>query len=489
MRWQAAALFLVVLTACSSDSSSSEPSVPVLPWGSFRHDLGNSGIGLGISANSGSVRLLASDFGTTGSTPAIDNNGNVFVGTDSGVVSFNDRGHLRWRVTTCDTESASMPIGPVWSSPTVTAGGNVVFGSDATATVAGAVFAMRERNNNEVVCLWAFTPTGALPTFSVRSSPQVQLDPRDFAILSVFVGTGAGYLQAINGNIGTARWGFPTGAPAAGPVTSSPALNITNELYVTTPDGLLSAIDGSGRVLWQYPIGVPPPTLLQQSPAVSGTTIFSLGTAGTLFGVNPDGTLKWQYVPQAAIPGSPAFLVQAINVGPDATTDTIVYLADVNGTLYGVRNQDGSILEVQRCSLDPTRTCRTDSCDPGEGTCEDGRCTLSDDQCTADTCINADEGECLATPALLPVTDGSVTITGSPSVSTDFFVIIGTTDGRVCARGLDGTVPGDDDDPENPWLSGCIALGDGLPVLSSSPAIGSNGKIHVTTASGLYVVE
>ena len=35
---------------------------------------------------------------------------------------------------------------------------------------------------------------------------------------------------------------------------------------------------------------------------------------------------------------------------------------------------------------------------------------------------------------------------------------------------------------------GCIELGDGLPTLSS-PIIGENGTIYVTTANGLYVIK
>jgi hypothetical protein len=90
---------------------------------------------------------------------------------------------------------------------------------------------------------------------------------------------------------------------------------------------------------------------------------------------------------------------------------------------------------------------------------------------------------------MVPVTtDGPVTVEASPALSADLFVVVGTTDGRVCARNLDNTVPGDDDDQANPWLSGCIALGDGQPV-RSSPAIGPGGAIHVTTDSGLYIIK
>jgi outer membrane protein assembly factor BamB len=488
MRWCVAALFLV-LSACSSgDDSGGEPTVPVLPWGSFRHDLSNAGVSDPLEGfNSGQVRLLGGNFGTTESSPAVSGNNEVYLGTSNGVISFTDGGVERWRVSACETETTTVVIGAVRSSPTLTAGGNLVFGSDATVEGPGAVFALRERQNS-VRCLWVFMPPGVPPDFSLSSSPQVIIDSRDFGIESVFIGT-AGYVQAINGNSGTARWNFPIGPPSSQPLTSTPALNPNNVLFVTTADGRLFAVDSSGHRQWDFPIGLPPTFQLLPSPAVSDTTTYAIGAGSALFAINPDGTLKWQYTPAAAIPGSPAFFVQAIDVGSTATTDAIIYISDVNGTLYGVRNQTGQIWGIQRCSLDPSVRCRTDSCELGEGTCEDGRCTISGDPCTVDTCVGRDSGVCVATPAIVPVTDGPVTTLGSPSVSSDGFTILGTTDGRVCARSLDGTVLGDEDDPENPWADGCVELGDGLPVLSSSPAIGRDGRIYVTTASGLYVIE
>lgn len=486
MRCRLALLISLALSACSSGDDTGPPPIPVLPWGSFRHDLGNSAIGFSLASNRGEVALVTAELGgTTISTPAVDSNDNVYVGTEDGLVSVNRRGDIRWRATACEIDTGSIPIGAVLSSPTVTPGDDVLFGSEPTASGPGGVFAFRQRNNT-VECLWSFTPSGARPDFGVRSSPQTQLDPRDRSMLSVYIGTGAGYLQALNGNTGTPRWNFPISAPASGSITSTPAIDGTMVTYVTTPDGVLSAVDGSGRFRWQFPIGAPAPAVLQQSPAVA-TTIYALG-ATALFGINPDGTLKFQYSPPAAIPGSPAFLAQPIDVGPSAMTDIIIYLADTAGTLYGVRDGDGDIWQIQRCSLEPQRRCRMDSCLPDEGTCVNERCTLSDQQCTRDSCIGDDAGECLAQPAIVPASDSPISVTGSPVGSSDGFLVIGTTDGQVCVRALDGTVPGDEADPANPWFDGCVELGDGLPVLSS-PAIGPDGRIFVTTATGLYVIE
>jgi outer membrane protein assembly factor BamB len=261
---------------------------------------------------------------------------------------------------------------------------------------------------------------------------------------------------------------------------------------VTTPDGVLAAVDVSGRPLWQVPIGAPPAAALQQSPAV-GASIYAIGADSDLFMITPGGSLKWQYSPMAAVLGSPAVAAQSIDVGSEVFLDTIIYLADENGLLYGVRDQTGQLWQRQYCSKTKDTTCRV-GCPPDKGTCDEATnlcCvgdTCSDTKCTADTCDADTEGTCESTPALVPVTDEAVRVETSPALSGDLFVIVGTTDGRVCARNLDTTVPGDDDDAANPWLSGCIALGDGRPV-RSSPSIGPGGAIHVTTDSGLYIIK
>jgi outer membrane protein assembly factor BamB len=317
------------------------------------------------------------------------------------------------------------------------------------------------------------------------------VDPLDLSLLSVFVGAGDGALQAING-IGTPRWTFSPTTDRR-PITSTVAIDPTGPFYLTTPDGVLGAADASGRPLWQISIGTPPSASLQSSPAL-GTSIYAIGANSALSIVTPGGSVKWQYTPMAPVLGSPAFAQQSIDVGAEVLLDTIIYLADEDGLLYGVRDQTGDIWQRQYCSeAKDVTTCRMDGCPPDKGTCDKttNRCcvgdTCNDTKCTPDTC-DADQGTCVSTPALISVTNDTVKVETSPALSGDLFVIVGTTDGRVCARNLDTTVPGDDADTANPWLSGCIPLGDGLPI-RSSPAIGPGGAIHVTTDSGLYIIK
>lgn len=488
-RWALAAL--LVLAACSGGGGNKTPTVPVLAWGSFRHDSTNSGLGNSISSNKGVAKLIYPTAGDTSiSTPAIDNNSHIYLGTSNGMVSLDDGGTVRWTADSCQLSTGEIvPFGPIQSSPTVTAGRDIVFGTDATPTSPGMVFDLHERSSSVVECRWAFTPG----LQSVRSSAQVQVDPRDLSLLSVFIGTGDGALQAING-VGTPRWTF---APSAqrGAITSSNAVDPTGPFYITTPDGVLAAADASGRPLWQFPIGSPPDATLQSSPGI-GASIYAIGAASALFGINPGGSLKWQFSPEATVPGSPAFASQSIDSGSELLLDTVVYLADVNGQLYGVRDSNGQIWQIQYCDMpDPNaqtlETCRTDSCAPDMGTCVNNKCTegVNNMSCTPDTCISSHHGACVTKPAMVSASSGDpIHVETSPILSGDLFVVVGTTDGRVCARNVDGSIPGNDKDPTNPWINGCIELGDGLPV-RSSPAIGPSGLILVTTDSGLYTIK
>jgi hypothetical protein len=509
----------VVLTACSGGGSSGPPAVPVLPWASFRHDNGNSGIGNPINNNKGTVTLLAPLPGTaTTSTPAIDRNGNIFLGTANGVVSYANDGTLRWTFTTCvlnpppgsqtpracPSLGCTVPVGPVSASPTVTAGAALVFGSDGSNGTPAAVFAVQE-SNGKPTCLWYFRPDDAGPDFSVTSSAAVQVNAFDRTITTVVIGTGNGSLYTLNAD-GTPRWSFSTGTDE--PITSTPALDTSSNAYITTPDGFLAGIDPTGKPLpgGVVSIGAPPAATYQPSPGVSAS-LYAIGEDSTLFAFLSGGINTWSFTPPAPFSGSPAYLPQSFGFEARTVSDTIVYAVDDQGTVFPIRSSNGTIQQIQRCSGATTvtemmRDCRMDSCLPSQGTCNasNNRCSISGTvMCTRDTCsVNTpDLGTCTARSGILsvpptptaPTPGPDVVLATSPVISSDRFVVIGTTDGRVCARSPEGLTPGADQTPPPvAWSTGCVALGDGLPTLSS-PVIGLNSNIFVTTASGLYVIR
>ena len=387
------------------------------------------------------------------------------------------------------------------SSPTVTPGDTIVFGSDPSDGSAGAIFAFHQNNNDEVECMWAVRPPNASQRFTVRSSPVAMVDTIDLSLVTVVVGGSDGRLLAINGD-GTFRWTFPAGV-SAGDLSSSPVLSAGGVAYATTPGGVLAAIDFSGRTMWQAIIGRPPDAPLQPSPSVA-TTAYAIGGSSTLFGINPDGTLKWQYLPPAPFSGSLGFLSLSFDQDDESMFDTIVYTVSVDGQIAGILDSNGMPFQPQRCFPgqpdQAPQSCRLDSCMlDGLGTCDSDtqRCTISNIPCTEQSCTGDDECMAVTGPVYVSGTlrepGSSVPVATSLAVSADQFVVVGTADGKLCARGLDTNVPGDLDDPLNPWLTdGCLTLGpetDTPKPTRSSPVIGREGVIYVTTDEGLFAIQ
>jgi hypothetical protein len=600
----------LLLAACSGGGSNNMPAEPLVPWGSFRHDVGNSGAFGQLNLNNGNVTMLCSvvqqggvtqcpsvlpavNATITQSSPTVDRDGNILLGTDQGLASFGPDGHLRWKFlgyeTTTQTphKSGCAPcdpspdspncflVGRLSSSPTVTPGNTIVFGTEGTDGTPGHLFAIQQANGT-FTCDWIF-PNDPNNGLDFSSSAATQISNFDFTLSSAYIGADDGQLRAFNSD-GTVRWSFENRADA-GPITSTPALDANNNVYITTADGLVTAVNFSGSQVWQSPVGIASnESPLYPSPGVS-TAIYAIGAGGTVFAISPSSqpvvAPKWQFIPTASdgspipIIGSPAFISQSFPVGVIDNSDTVVYVVDAQGTAYGLRTLDGQPYPVQRCTggtppafaSTPTTSCKTDSCQPPT-TCDvaSGRCRLPTPEgadapyeeaadtyappaqaandfdpsaetpsapptptplpaCTRDTCVANMRGMCVPSPAVISIPGAPVAITTSPVISGDFFMVVGTSDGRVCARAFDppyGVVPGYNRSPPNKvWgklvcnsaltmectansdcpdggaciPSGCIQLNaDNNPTLSS-PVIGLNGVIYVTTADGLYAIK
>ena len=454
------------------------------------------------------------------------------------------------RPTTCDADQV-VPIGSVSASPTVTSGGSIVFATDGTDGIPGHLFAL-EQDGDTYDCSWVYPGPGQ-GEFTSKSSPAVQLNGQDLSLAFAIVGGDDGVLRAFNGD-GTVRWSFPRSG-SIGRMTSSPGVDQTQTAYITSEDGVLAAVNTVGSLAWPpVSIGMPPAATFLPSPSVL-QSIYAVGASGTLFAVNSAGNKKWQFTPPKPITGSTTFVSQTFNVGSQSLIDTIVYAVDTDGVSHGVRDLTGTELQVQRCQThdgtELTVDCRLDSCLPNTGTCQsNGRCSgnpdvfCASDSCQPDSfcgqlgrceydgevstvaCVICTGGEndpcsifesCTPTPEN-PKSGTCVAINGvsvagkpaavvaSPISSGDPFTVIGTgtytcptehpdcdrePPGHICARGLDGEVPGSNlDFTTANWATGCIDLdnADNSPT-RSSPLISTTGIIYVTTDKGVYAIR
>ena len=228
------------------------------------------------------------------SSPAIDNDGTIYVGTTFNTLYAISRdGKEKWRFST---------NGPVLTSPAI--------GSD------GTIFAGSSDNNFYAINpdgteKWLFSTGG-----SVRSSAAIGSD----GIL--YVGSFDNNLYAIYPD-GTEKWRFSTNDS----VYASPAIGCDGTIYVGSYDDNLYAINPDGTEKWRFAAGGG----FTSSPAIGRDGILYVGSYDdNLYAINPDGIEKWHYETDDSIDSSPA-------IGSDGT----IYVGSNDRHLYAISPEGG----------------------------------------------------------------------------------------------------------------------------------------------------
>ncbi|HEY2386790.1 MAG TPA: PQQ-binding-like beta-propeller repeat protein [Candidatus Binatia bacterium] len=320
-------------------------------WPKFHHDLFQQGRSqFSTSANNGIVKWTFDCGGAVRSSPAIADDGTIYVGSDDGhLYAINPTGSLKWKL--------AVGTGPVSSSPAVAADGTIYVGaSDGLHAV-----------NPIGTSKWTFPIIGGAPS----SSPALSFAGQ------VYIGSTTGTVYAVDAT-GAQQWSyFVYPGPS---IVGAPAVALNGTVYVggvQSPDFL--ALDGAGNLVWQVSSGRTPgntaaaidaggnvyvgwqnhlleaftssgafkwlfltkSNIVGSAPAITGDgTIYVGSMDGILYAVNANGSEKWEYQTGAGIRGSsPA-------IGSDGTvfvgsTDGYVYAIDSAGSLrWRVLTQD-----------------------------------------------------------------------------------------------------------------------------------------------------
>jgi outer membrane protein assembly factor BamB len=174
---------------------------------------------------------------------------------------------------------------------------------------------------------WRFKTRG-----KIRSTPVVA-DGR------VFVGSGDGFLYAVDARTGTLVWKFETG----GDVSSSPAVAAGVVVFVGGDNVLYAVERDTGKVRWKLPTGTPlkfeivpgDPRIFDYygaSPTVVGDTIFVGSNDGHVYAVAlGDGAVRWKFDAQRWVHGAPA------------VADGRVFFGDYDGRCYALDQQSGQL--------------------------------------------------------------------------------------------------------------------------------------------------
>jgi outer membrane protein assembly factor BamB len=304
------------------------------------------------------------------SSPALDSNGNVYIGSDDNhLYSFNPDGIQRWaRQLSGDVEGGSAVD---------ETRDQVYVGTDNK-------FYARNKNNGDPI--WMYPADAATAQFISTAS----VDPVDGTI---YAGSMDGHLYAFNPtgpDSDRVKWSFPT--PTLSPIESSPRINPVNgNIYFGSNDNRIYALNRSGAFLWARATsgdvvttpavttdgltiyagsdvgglyawdsnGNPKPNFpfatgdaVRSSPTIDfdGTVYFGTN-GGKLYAVNPDGTLKWTF------PSSGS--VGAIRSSPTIGMDGIVYVGSDDGHVYAIdpfvepRNIRGLYLTAAELGVTP----------------------------------------------------------------------------------------------------------------------------------------
>ena len=192
-----------------------------------------------------------------GSSPAIDEDGTIYVGSwDSLLYAINPDGSLKWKV------GSGASIG---SSPAIGDDGTIYFGTLAPG--------------NSII---AVNPNGTIK-WSYPIGDRIYSDPCIGEDGTIYIGSNDQYLYAMNTN-GTLKWKFMTGAEFG----CSASIADDGIIYAAGCWGNLYALYPNGTVKWKCGISV------NSNPSIGIDGTIYIG-GENLYAVYPNGTLKWSF--------------------------------------------------------------------------------------------------------------------------------------------------------------------------------------------------
>ena len=282
------------------------------PWAKFHQNLNNTGQSSYSSTSDGTLKWSYVTSGAIRSSPAIDSNGIIYVGSDNwDLQAIYPNGTLKWEYSTA---------GSIESSPAIDSNGIIYVGSkdnNLHAVYPNGTLKWKYATGNDIYSspaidsngiiyvgsydgkLYAIYPNGTMKwnyttdTYIYYSSPAIDVNG------IIYIGNNNGNLYAIypNGNL---KWNYTT---TYGNL-SAPAIDLNGIIYVGSQDGKLYAINQNGTSKWNYTTGG---SIFQSSPAIASDGTIYIGSNDTkLYAINQDGTMKWNYTTGNDIYSSPA---------------------------------------------------------------------------------------------------------------------------------------------------------------------------------------
>ena len=203
------------------------------PWPKFHHDNRNTGKTSNFGTQVGKLKWRVSTAGPVTSSPAVDKNGIVYVGSaDNNIYAINgETGVIAWKYQTGGAIN--------FSSPAIDINGIVYIGSYDGYLYAFDTQTINPENGSTWVPKWKFQAKGA-----IKSSPAIAPDG------TIIFGCADGNIYAVNQN-GNLKWKTAIGVIER----SSPAIDSDfSQVYIGTavPDVFYTLDLQTGAIIWAY---------------------------------------------------------------------------------------------------------------------------------------------------------------------------------------------------------------------------------------------
>jgi outer membrane protein assembly factor BamB len=259
--------------------------------------------------------------GDNGFSPAIGSDGTIYIqGATSALYAYDPQGNRLWKYDSFDNYPFASEVGQ--RTPAINLDGTLYVSADA-------LYALYPDGTRK----WRF-----VADWGCRASPAIGPDG------TIYVMGGQDMLFAVNPD-GTEKWVFLLDL-ANQMSFASPTVDTDGTIYIAAEDfdtGFLYAVNSNGTRKWCYTV---PGSyrVLRSSPAIApdgtiyvGTKSGGPGTPAQLLAFYTDGTLKWAFdVPQVTQ------TADDIYCSPTVATDGTIYFGAETGSLYSV-NPDGTL--------------------------------------------------------------------------------------------------------------------------------------------------
>ncbi len=233
------------------------------------------------------------------SSPAIGSDGTIYFGADNGnLYALLPNGTLKWCI--------NLGLGWVISSPVIDSNG-VIY----AASTASSMF-------------YAIYPNGTLK-WSFQTNDWIYSSPAISEDGTIYFGANDHYLYAISPN-GSMKWRYSAGQE----IQSTPSIDSAGNIYFGSWDDNLYALYPNGTLKWKINAGG---TIDDSSPAISENGTIYIGTLkGDILSVSPGGHLNWRYRTGDEIYSSPA--IDRYGIIYCGSCDGYLYACNPNGTLH-----------------------------------------------------------------------------------------------------------------------------------------------------------